>query len=249
MKNVASVAHLEQPVVNENSAPKIKMWSVRLLKVLLIMGVSLAALYFVAHSIWRFSGSNQWEFVEEKNGVKVYTLKSPGLDSIQVRASVQVRSTLSSIVAFMQDYASCVPLGCIEPKLVERVDDQLQYYSFRYARSFPFQEREFVIRAQFYQNPHTKEVLAAFDAAPDKAPPNDCCFRVTDMNNKWRFTPLENGLVEIEATQKMNVGGFVPDLFLNRQRPKSLARVLSRLQGFVNEKKYRDAKIDYIKEK
>jgi hypothetical protein len=249
MKNGVSVAHLEQPVVNENSVAKIKKWSARLLKVLLIVGVSLVALYFVAHSIWRFSGSNQWEFVEEKNGVKVYTLKAPGLDSIQVRTVVQIRSRLSSIVAFMQDYSSCIPLGCIEPKLVERVDDQLQYYYFRYESPFPFQGREFVIKSQFYQNPHTKEVLMAIDAAPDKVPPNNCCFRVTDLNNRWRFTPLENGLVEIEATQKMNVGGFVPDLFLNRNRPKSLAKVLSRLEGLVNGEKYRDAKIDYIKEK
>ena len=249
MKNGASVVHLEQPVVNENSVAKIKKWSLRLSKVLLIIGVSLAALYFVVHLIWRFSGSNQWEFVEEKNGVKLYTLKAPGLDSIQVRAVVQIRSKLSSIVAFMQDYSSCTPLGCTEPKQVERVDDQLQYYSFRYASPFPFQEREFVIRSQFYQNPHTKEVLMSIDAAPDKVPPNNCCFRVTDINNRWRFTPLENGLVEIEATQKMNIGGFVPDLLLNMRRPQSLARVLMRLEGFVNEKKYRDAMIDYIKEK
>jgi hypothetical protein len=249
MKNGASVAHLEQPVVNANSVAKIKKWSLRLSKVLLIMGVSLAALYFVAHLFWRFSGSNQWEFVEEKNGVKLYTLKAPGLDSIQVKANVQIRSKLSSIVAFMQDYSSCTPLGCNDPKLVERVDDQLQYYSFRYASPSPFQEREFVIRSQFYQNPHTKEVLMAIDAAPDKVPPNDCCFRVTDMNNRWRFTPLENGLVEIEAIQKMNIGGFVPDLLLNMRRPQSLARVLMRLEGFANEKKYQDAKIDYIKEK
>jgi hypothetical protein len=249
MKNGVSVAHLEQAVVNENSTPIIKKWSVRLLKALLIVGVSLTALYFAAHTIWRFSGSNQWEFLEERNGVKLHTLKSPGLDSIQVRAVAQIRASLSSIVAFMQDYSSCIPLGCTEPKLVERVDDQIQYYSFKYESPFPFQPREFVIRSQFYQNPHTKEVLMSIDATPDKVPPNSCCFRVTDINNKWRFTPLENGLVEIEATQKMNIGGFVPDLLLNTRRPRSLASVLSKLEGFVNEKKYRDAKIDYIKEK
>jgi START domain len=249
MKNGVSVAQLEQPVVNENSVAKIKKWNVRLLKVLLIVSVSLVALYFVAHMIWRFSGSNQWEFVQEKNGVKVYTLKAPGLDSIQVKGVMQIRTTLSGIVAHLQDHTSCLSLGCLEPKLVERVDDQIQYYSFRYKRSFPFQDREFVIKAQFHQNPHTKEILVDFDATPDKVPPNNCCFRVTDLNNMWRFTPLENGLVEVEYKQNMNVGGFVPDLYLNMVRPDGMVIVLSKWRDLVNEKKYQDAKLDFIKEK
>jgi hypothetical protein len=176
-------------------------------------------------------------------------LKTPGLDSIQVKGIVQVRSTLSGIVAHMQDYNGCIPLGCLEPKLVERMDDQVQYYFFRYERSFPYQDREFLIRAQFHQNPHTKEVLVNFDAAPDKLPLNDCCFRVTDLNNKWRLTPLENGLVEMEYTQKMNVGGFIPDLYLNMGRPRGMASVLSKMQSLLDKKKYQDAKFDFIKEK
>src|SRR5262245_49484874 len=144
MKNEASVAHLGQPVVNEISVTKARKWSVRLLKILLTVGASLVALYFVALLIWRYSGSNQWEFVHEKNGVKLYTLKSPGSDLLQIRGTVQVRSTLSGIVAWMQDYQACIPLGCYEPKQVELVDGQLQYLSFQYDQPFPFQRREYV---------------------------------------------------------------------------------------------------------
>ena len=86
-------------------------------------------------------------------------------------------------------------------------------------------------------------------AAPDKAPPNDCCFRVTEMNNTWRLTPLENGLVEIEYVFNTNMGGFMPALSLNTRRPKFVVSVLSKLQEFLDKKKYQDAKFDFIKER
>ena len=249
MDNGVSVAHLEQSVGNEGSVAKPKRWSERLLKVLLIVGVSLVALFFVASLIWRFSGSNQWEFVQERNGVKVYSLKAPGSDLKQVKGIVQIRSTLAGLVKFMQDPDGCNDVGCYESKIIERVDDQLQYYSFRFNKPFPFQTREYVVRLQVHQDPRTKAVLMVFAAAPDKAPPNNCCFRVTEMNNTWRFTPLENGRVEVEFVQNSHMGGFMSDLKENTQRPKLMVDTLSTLQDWLDRKKLQDAKLDFIEEK
>ncbi len=231
-----------------NSERRPRTWFKRIANVVLVLSVTLVALYFVASWIWRFSGSNQWELVGERKGVKVYSLKAPGADLTQVKGVVRVRASLATLVKFMQDPDLCKDLGCKNSIVVKRVDDQLQYVSFRYNLPFPFRARDFVVRTEAYQNPHTKEVLLEFAAAPDKAPPNDCCFRVTDMNNTWRFTPVGNGLVEIEYIQNMNEGGFLPNLLLNRMRPKVLFAVLPRLQRFAERERYRNASFDFIKE-
>lgn len=243
------LSNLENSKGTENSEAKPKAWVKRPVNVLLLVSVSLVTLFFVASLIWKFSGSNQWELFQEKNGVKVYSLKAPGLDVKQVKGVVRVHSTLAGIVKFMQDPDVCNDIGCYESKMIERVDDQLQYFSFQFHYPFPFRTREFVVRAQFYQNPHTKEVFLEYAAAPDKTPPNACCFRITDMNNTWRFTPLENGQVEIEYTVNMNDGGFVPDLLHNMKRPRVMFALLPRLQGLLNKEKYQSAKFDFIKEK
>src|SRR5262245_43339004 len=103
MDSDVSVAYLEQSVENENTVAKTKRWVKRLLKVLLVLSVSLVGLYFVARVIWRVSGSNQWELVGERKGVTVYTLKAPGVDLELIRANLRVRSTLATIVKYMQD--------------------------------------------------------------------------------------------------------------------------------------------------
>jgi hypothetical protein len=91
--------------------------------------------------------------------------------------------------------------------------------------------REFVMRARFHQIPSTKEIWAEYAAAPDKAPANDCCFRVTDMNNMWRITPVETGQIEIEYTMNMDWGGFLPDVLSNRIRPRYMYNQLRKIEG------------------
>jgi hypothetical protein len=180
--------------------------------------------------------------------VKVYTLKSPGSDLIQAKGVAQLRSTLGGIVKLMTDPSTCDGVGC-HAVFNNRVDEWLEYASFTVDLPFPFQKREFVIRSQIHQDPNTKEILVVVGAAPDKAPPNDCCFRVTDMNNTWRFKPLENGLVEAEFTYNLDLGGFIPNLLMNKLRPKRVADTLLAAQDILNKKKYTDVKLDYVKEK
>jgi hypothetical protein len=249
MDNAVSVAHLEQAVITENSVAKPKRWIKRVLKVLLVVSLSLVTLTFVVQLIWRFSGSNQWELVRDQNGVKIYTLKTPGLDSIQVKGMVRLRSTLSGMLTFMLDPGTCADYGCYDSYVIERVDDQILYSTFRTNLPFPFQTRQYVIRSQLHQDPQTKEVLLVNSAVPDKIPLNDCCFRVTAMNNTLRFKPLGNGEVDLEFIMNMNEGGYVPSLILSRMYPKVVYSVLRGMQRLLDREKYQNAKHNYIQEK
>lgn len=239
--------HMDDSMGAEKPVARSKTRVRRLLIGLFRVSVYLLAAYCAARLIWRFSGSNQWELVREGKRVKIYSLKQPGADLVQVKGVVRVRSSLATIVKFMQDLDVCSDIGCHESRLVERVDDQLQYISFRYDVS-PFKTREFVVRQHFSQNPVTKEILLEYAAAADKTPPNDCCFRVTNMKNTWRLTPLPNGEVEVEYATNMNEGGFMPDPVLNALRPKYMYYTLARLQKYLDRPKYQNAKYEFVKE-
>src|SRR5205807_942282 len=239
---------MEESMETDKVVPKTKPWAKKVLKIVWIGVVSLASLYFVGRLVWRFSGSNQWEFVGEKNGVKVYSLKEPGNDLLQVKGIVRVRSPLANLVKMSQDATFCKEMGCLDGRVLDWLDDQVQYVYFRYDLPFPWRSREFVVRTWTYQNPRTKEVLMKVSAVPDKLPPNPCCFRVTEVNNTIRFTPLGNGQVEVEYVQHLNEGGFMPDLLLNEARGQLMFTGLPQLQSFVDREKYQNARFDFIKE-
>jgi hypothetical protein len=227
--------------------PKISIGK-RILKGLPIGIISLMALCFVAHAIWRYSGSNQWRLIAEQNGAKVYALKQPGSDLEQFKGVVRVHSSLSGIVAWLQDPDTCRDANCDDPNTIENVDDQLQYVSYRFRMPGLFQAREFVIRARFHQIPRTKELWAEYAAVPDKAPPTTGSLRVTNMNNTWRATPLGNGEVELEYAMNMDWGGFFPDVLSNVVRPQYLLMQLQKMQGYLDRPKFKAAKYDFIKE-
>src|SRR5260370_17285627 len=96
----------------ESSQVKSKPWDRRLAKFLFRVSVSIVVLLFFAQLIWRFSGSNQWELVQAKDGIKIYSLKVPGSDLLQLRAIGRIHSTLSGVVAWMEDPDACKVQAC-----------------------------------------------------------------------------------------------------------------------------------------
>ncbi|HLJ35888.1 MAG TPA: START domain-containing protein [Ktedonobacteraceae bacterium] len=249
-----SVATLEEQIEHKSpttgiKAAKVKKpWGKRIVKFLLRGSIFLIVLLLVAQTVWVYSGSNQWEFIGEKNGVKAYTLKTPGSDLIQAKGVFRVHSTLAGIVAVMQDPEISKDFGGLDSHTVERVDDHVQYNYFREDSPFPFSPRDFMVMTLVYQSPVTKEVLIQYDAAPDKVPVNRCCVRVTQMNNSWRLTPLGNGEVEIEYIMHMNEGGYAPHFLLNLEH-REIMFYLNNLQSLFDREKYKNAKIGFIQEK
>lgn len=228
----------------ENLTAKPKIWAKRLLFGI----ISLMAIAFAVKSIWTFSGSNRWELVGEKNGVKVYSWKTPGSPVKKFKGVVRVRSTLSGLLALASDRNIAKEMGSYDSHSLGG-DEHLMYSSFRMDAypPFPFRPRESVFSALLYQSPQTKEILIEVRATPDKTPANACCFRVTDMNNSWRFTPLDNGEIEVEWILNEDLGGFVPDVLKNRKWPKVMFNFLTIVRDRAG--RYQAAKIPFIQEK
>ena len=233
---------------SEKAEAKPKSRLRRIGRALLTGTVWTLALLFVAGTIWKYSGSNQWELLHDRKGVKVWTLKAPGSELVQVKGTVVVRATLAKVIALMQDDELCTDVGCYGAKAIDRVDAQLEHAAFRYDLPSPFKPREFLIRQHLFQHPQTKQVFLEYSAAADKIPADDCCFRVTHMKNSWIFTPLPDGKVEILYEVNMSEGGFLPYPLLNKIRGQSMYYILRNMQKWVDKEKYRNAHYAFLDE-
>lgn len=233
---------------DENSVTKPKTRLKRLVTMLFIVSVSLVALYSVARLIYRFSGSNQWELVRDEKGIKIYTLKQPGTDLKLVKGVTRVRSTMSAAVAWLTDGDTCRETGCRGEKNIEAKEDELQYAYMIFDLPRPFQPRDIAMRIHLHQLPRTKELWADYVAVPEKEPPHDCCFRITNMSNTFRLTPVGNGEIEMEYVMNTDWGGWIPDPLSNLHRPKFMFMHMQKLQGYVSKEKYKAAKFAYIQE-
>lgn len=216
-------------------------------KIFLYFLLSVFLVLFAIHLKWKYSGSGQWEFVGERDGVKVYSLKSPGSVLAKYRGVTDVNAELTAVVAMMQDNDISGELGLMSSRVLNKQDDQFFYATFKGEFPKPFKTREYVIQNQFYQNPHTLEVLYEVSAVPSKLPPNDCCFRVSDMNNLWHFTPKEDGVLEMAWTLDMFEGGFIPYFMSNFVHEEICYLTMPRMQEMLDREKYQNVEFSFIK--
>ena len=214
----------------------------KIVKLLSIGALFLIALSFLSHWVWKTSGSNTWELQIDKDGAKVYALKAPGSSLKQYKGVTRVKTTLDRAVAAMMDTsmqnARDWGISCVDEKPVESWNSKDKYYIHFYRTTpplFPYSPREFLLKTQFSQDLQSKAVSVEYIAVPSMLPQNDCCFRVENMHNRWRFTPLENGEIEIEFVQDKPQELGVTYLLVNRRAPYAM-----------NKEKYHQVDIDFI---
>lgn len=203
----------------------------------------------VAHFVWKYSGSNKWEYDREIDGVKVYSMKTPGEVFTKFKLEGVFHTKLAGLVKLMRDPNTCDDVGCTNSYVIETKDfPKFVTYTFRYPMPSPFKPREFVVVSEFTQHPDTKEIYVDYKSVNDKLPPNDCCVRVPRMNNSWRFKPIDEDTVSLEYIYDNPPGGMAPYFLINAGLSSTLYQTIGELQVVLNTEKYKSATVDYVKE-
>lgn len=228
----------------------------RALKLIVYSGAALSVVIFLANIAWTMSGSGEWKLELDKNGVQVYSLKAPGAYNKQFKGVMRARYSLNHLVAGLIENAtlencrnfipSCIDMKVIEPWSERTMSDTVLW---RLALPPPFAPRETLIRSQVSQDPQSKAVVIDIIAAPNSAPRNAGSVRLTHLQNRWRYTPLGKGEVEIEFLQDIDMGGLFPDFLLNLAgAEETYAFLHDQLPGLLDKEHLRRVKYDFIME-
>lgn len=226
-------------------------------KYMLFTMAALIVIVMVANWIYIKSGSNEWELKLEKNGVKVYALKTPGSGITQYKGIVQGDYSLNQLVAGLvgdNTFETCkewIP-NCMAAQTVEpwNNDTRSETSMWTFRLPWPFEPREFINRSRVTQDKMTKTVRVDFYGAPDKLPLNEGRIRAKSIHNYLTYTPLEDGMVEVVNVQHYSMGGWFPDYLLNLNRVDMMYTGLHDLYPKVlNKERYKQARYDFIEEK
>ncbi|MDR3046973.1 MAG: hypothetical protein LBU51_05070 [Bacteroidales bacterium] len=223
----------------------------KLKKYLCVAIIFIALASIIAHFVWKASGSDQWDVISDKDGVKVYSMKTPGETWLKFKVTGKVNASMKTIVRFIRDPNAADDVGIYDTQLIDSISPQLIYYSFKQKFFFPFEPREYVVESNFHQDTITKAVYVDFIADPEKIPedPNCGCFRVTKMNNKWLFTPYKNGDVDYEfVSVAEDPGGNFPYFIANIVMSIIYADAFAIMPETINKPKYQNAQIDYVRD-
>lgn len=212
--------------------------------------LALLALALTAHVVWVQSGTGEWKLVKDEDGVKVWTQKSPGTSLLVVKGHVRVKAKVASMVYLIEEVSNCDDAYCYDAEVFERVPStQGRYAAFmKFKFDIPgMKTRQYVLLQDRYQDPVSKITELNLYAAPNKLPRDPCCVRVPYLHNTWRYTPHENGDLDIELTQDTDDGGILYPL-ANVFMTEVTYQFLHDLPGLMKKDRYRNARVDGVLE-
>lgn len=210
----------------------------------------LAAVLLISHWAWVGSGSSQWQLAKDQDGIKVWTLKTPGSALVKVKATTQVQSKLAGMVKLLEDLDSCVDASCYDGRIIESVESVPGRYAAFVTYKFDLpglKTRQYVLFQQHHQDASTKELRLELVAAPNTLAPDDCCVRVSHLHNKWHIVPRANDQLDVELIQDTDIGGL-PYFIANVGLVEGTFAIFRGIQDLMNKEKYRDARIESIQE-
>lgn len=221
------------------------LWG-KIVRVLLWVVFSFIVLLFVAHFYGLYSGSGEWKPEGEVNGIKMFSKKSPGSLLNQFKMEMILEEPIDVLISAFVDPDMCDFVGC-KGELIEDFGEQIKYIKFVFKVRDPYKPREMVVKSQLTFFPNG-DFLVEVDAVPDYIPLDDCCFRVTDMNNTWLFTPVGDSKFKLEYIVDQNMGGFMPYFLYNIRYPDSGYHQLGVLQNTILKADRYQTKAEFIPE-
>lgn len=218
-------------------------WGPRVLKIALgVIGV-LAVGALAAHFGWKYSGDDEPRLVYDEQGIKIWEIKTPGSTIKKIKAERRVQTTLTRAVAAMMDGSlkNCTDWNrnCYVSESVEPWDPATESYVHLWTQYVdPFAPREFLLRTTVTQEQDTQATTVKFSAEPEALPPSDCCFRLSHMESRWRFTPQGDGELLVQLLMDIDIG--LPYVLFNMEAAGSVLITFEDLPTLFNKPEYDD---------
>lgn len=189
-----------------------------------------------------------WEFVKEKDGIKVWSKPSPHSDFNQVLIKSEFNATLSTLVSIGRDVISFPKwvYKNIGSSILEQESDQSMIYHSISDMPWPLEDRDAVIRYTVRQDSVTKQVFIHSKLIEDHPFKQEKTVRAAKYDSQWVLTPSENGKVSVALCVLADPGGNVPAWLANMFMDKGPIETFLSLRKLSKIEPYKSATFDFI---
>jgi len=194
--------------------------------------------------------SQEWKLKKEEGGIKVYSRLPENSKLEEVRATVTVKTSLSSFTALLKDVDGYKDwaYNCVESKLVKAENDTAQCYYSHTHLPWPASDRDLVFRSSLKQDTITCVIKTNSYCVPWMLKENDGIVRVKQGRTSWTLTPKPGGLVDVVYFISIDPGGSIPAWIVNYTIAFGPIYTLQKVQEILEGGKYKNTDFWFIKE-
>ncbi|MCE3277981.1 MAG: lipid-binding protein [Bacteroidetes bacterium] len=209
--------------------------------------------FFFFFLLCKYSSSqsqNDWILKKEEEGISVYTRNVETSSLKELKSVVTIRTSLSSIVALLNDWDSYPQwvYRCEKSSTLKTISESEVIHYQTVIAPWPVDSRDFVVNVKLTQDPITKIITIISQPHPDFIPKTEDMVRIRNFKASWTLIPLKDGWVEVNYQLLVDPGGYVPAWLVNLAVVEGPYQTKLNMKKWVMKDKYQKAVISYLKE-
>jgi hypothetical protein len=191
-----------------------------------------------------------WKCVKNADSIQVYSRKSDSANYKIIKVTTRVKTSLSSLVYLLTDPPNHKNWVCMNKK-AEVLKKKDTFHWILYSQTDaprPVSDRDIITKVRLFQDSLNNAVYITGTALPDYLEKDPDHVRIPYAESKWSFVPEKNGWVSVTFTLELDVGGKIPRWLANLTAAKGPYETMRKLRSEIKKKKYKTARLAYIKE-
>ncbi|MFN0034924.1 MAG: START domain-containing protein [Saprospiraceae bacterium] len=207
---------------------------------LLLMVVTFQALFAQKTSDWEYKG--------EKDGIKIYHQKTPGL--LHIKLATSVKAPLSGIALLFSDVDNYHLWGykISQSRLLQRDSPTEVWYYAKYDFPWPLDDRDIILHSKMSQNPATRSISITNTPYPAYLPAKKGVVRIKNTTTRWLFVPGESGQVSVEQQISTDSAESMPDWLVKMTADTGPRETAKAVRKILQQEKYQTARLAHIRE-
>jgi ribosome-associated toxin RatA of RatAB toxin-antitoxin module len=206
--------------------------------------------YFLIAGFIQEKPKETWHLKKFENGISVYTRQAENSRFKELKSDFQIKTSLSSIVALLNDFESYPEwvYRCEKSYTAKKIASHefIHYQSVK--APWPVDNRDIIIYKKLTQDPVTKVITQHALAMPDYLPRVLKHVRVLLFKAQWTITPLKNGVVNVEYQLLVDPGGNIPAWIVNLAVVDGPYDTELKMKEWLMKEKYQKMPVAGIKE-
>ncbi|MCK9203378.1 MAG: START domain-containing protein [Bacteroidales bacterium] len=203
-------------------------------KPLLLLFITFYIQLFVIEDIY----SQAWDFVKEKDGIKIYTRKEGNASLKQFKGVADIYAPMEKVCELVGNVKNTdwwdKNLEEINVLLYEK-DKHIQYYLV-YGVPWPLTDRDLCVDAKITTDPGTGVRIIYSTPLFNVVPERSDRVRIKEYWQRWTLQPVTSGCVHVILEGYVDPGGNVPDWLYNMVITDTPLKVIRGIKGRLEPK-------------
>lgn len=182
--------------------------------------------------------AQNWDFIKEKDGIRIYTRKEPGKPLKSFRGVMDVHVPLDRIYNLIGNVKNVDwwDKNVKEIKVLYYEKEKRSQYYLVYDAPWPVTDRDLCAEAIITTDPVTGRRTVQAGPLKDVIPEKPDRVRIRDYRQSWLIDPKPNGDVHLVLEGYVDPGGSVPDWVYNMVITETPLKVMRGIKERLNKK-------------